>query len=353
MKFNKLLVSVVAVLSNSMFYANAAPIHNINNPIQNGVSHNIFPEFNVGKEGVIFNNSLEAVNTQLAGKINGNSHLDKAASIIIAEVRSKSPAASQLSGMMEVAGKKAELIIANPAGINCNGCGSINTSRFSLVAGSVLSNKWNPATIFFNVDKGQVTIGEGGMHPGQTDFTDIIARAVKVNGLVQAKNLSLLTGKIEVSRHPGKQDFVFNNSTSYFGKPAFALDVTALGGMYADRITLEGNEAGVGVRNAGMMKANDLLSLKAKGSFTNNQSAKMHSGNLLSVYVRDTIVNQGEMSATTNLDLEAASVKNMKNGIISADKNVFVTSKNFNNKGIVFAGEDAVHFSPSGIKYIK
>lgn len=352
MKLNKLLVSVVAVLSNTMFYANAVPVNNINNPVQNGISHNVYSEFNVGKEGVIFNNSLESVNTQLAGKINGNSNLDKAASIIIAEVQSKSSKASQLNGMMEVAGNPAELIIANPAGINCNGCGSINTSRFSLVAGNVVINRSDSGTTYFNIDKGEITIDKDGMHSGQTDFTDIIARAVKVNGQILAKNLSLLTGKIEVSRHRGEKDFVFKNSSSYFGKPGYALDVTALGGMYADRIILEGNEAGVGVRNSGIINANDLLSLNAKGNFTNNQSAKMNSGDLLSVSVRDTIINQGEMSAT-NQNLEAKSVKNMKNGIISADKNVLVTSKTFSNKGVVFAGENAIHFSPSGIKFIK
>ena len=39
------------------------------------------------------------------------------------------------------------------------------------------------------------------------------------------------------------------------GAPAFALDVSALGGMYAGKITLIGTEAGVGVRNAGEIGA--------------------------------------------------------------------------------------------------
>jgi filamentous hemagglutinin family protein len=39
---------------------------------------------------------------------------------------------SNIAGWLEVVGNKAGVIIANPYGITCNGCGFINTSRVTL-----------------------------------------------------------------------------------------------------------------------------------------------------------------------------------------------------------------------------
>ena len=55
---------------------NGVPIVNINAPNKNGVSHNYFEEYNVGKEGILLNNSSKENNkTQLGGIIQGNSNL--------------------------------------------------------------------------------------------------------------------------------------------------------------------------------------------------------------------------------------------------------------------------------------
>jgi filamentous hemagglutinin len=42
---------------------------------------------------------------------------------------------SNIAGLLEVVGNKAGVIIANPYGITCNGCGFINTSRVTLTTG--------------------------------------------------------------------------------------------------------------------------------------------------------------------------------------------------------------------------
>jgi filamentous hemagglutinin family protein len=64
----------------------------------------------------------------------GNPWLAKGeAKVILNEVNSRDP--SNLNGMIEVAGKKAQVVIANPAGITCNGCGFINANRATLTTG--------------------------------------------------------------------------------------------------------------------------------------------------------------------------------------------------------------------------
>ncbi|MFQ9935423.1 MAG: filamentous hemagglutinin N-terminal domain-containing protein [Phascolarctobacterium faecium] len=66
---------------------------------------------------MVFNNSQNVINTQLAGSISGNSNLTNGhAGIILNEVTGSNPSA--LNGMLEIAGQNASLIIANPNGIN-------------------------------------------------------------------------------------------------------------------------------------------------------------------------------------------------------------------------------------------
>ena len=67
-------------------------------PSAAGVSHNVYQQFNVPANGVIFNNSARIVSTQLAGQITGNPALQHSAPArtILNEVRSALP--SQLVG---------------------------------------------------------------------------------------------------------------------------------------------------------------------------------------------------------------------------------------------------------------
>lgn len=110
---------------------------NIVTPNNEGISHNQYQDFNVGKPGAVFNNALEAGQSQLAGHLNANSNLNgQAASLILNEVVSRNP--SFLLGQQEVFGIAAEYVLSNPNGITCDGCGFINTSRSSLVVGNPL-----------------------------------------------------------------------------------------------------------------------------------------------------------------------------------------------------------------------
>ncbi|WP_129972830.1 filamentous hemagglutinin N-terminal domain-containing protein, partial [Pseudomonas sp. B10] len=112
---------------------NGVQIINIATPNGSGLSHNQFHEYNVGAQGVILNNgSNQATSTQLGGYVIDNPHLKNSGSAqaILNEVIGGSP--SQLRGYTEVAGQSARVIVANPYGISCNGCGFINTPRVTL-----------------------------------------------------------------------------------------------------------------------------------------------------------------------------------------------------------------------------
>jgi len=86
---------------------------NINRPSGAGVSVNTYNQFDVQQRGAILNNSPTIVPTQQAGMINGNPNFapGQSARIIVNQVNSG--AASQINGYLEVAGQKAQVVIAN------------------------------------------------------------------------------------------------------------------------------------------------------------------------------------------------------------------------------------------------
>src|SRR5665213_2999895 len=114
---------------------NGVPMVNIVAPNSAGVSHNLYSRFNVSSNGLILNNATQPTVTQLAGAVlpNPNFH-GNSASLILNEVVQSNPSA--LNGFVEVAGVPADVVLANPEGISCNGCGFINTPRVTLTTGT-------------------------------------------------------------------------------------------------------------------------------------------------------------------------------------------------------------------------
>jgi filamentous hemagglutinin len=118
---------------------NGVEVVNIQTPSAAGVSRNVYEILNVPTQGMIFNNSRTNVQTELGGWIQANPWLATgSARIILNEINSSNP--SYLNGYMEIAGSRAEFIIANPNGISCNGCGFINASRAILTTGIPILN---------------------------------------------------------------------------------------------------------------------------------------------------------------------------------------------------------------------
>ncbi|MRR05630.1 MAG: filamentous hemagglutinin N-terminal domain-containing protein, partial [Deltaproteobacteria bacterium] len=224
--------------------ANGVPVVNIQTPSSAGVSRNTYTRFDVDRQGAILNNSRTNVQTRLGGWVQGNSWLATgSARVILNEVNSSDP--SQLRGYIEVGGSRAEVVIANPAGINVDGAGFINASRATLTTGTPIVNSGSLDA--YRVQSGTINIAGAGLDTSTADYTDLIARAVAVNAGLWANTLGVTTGANQVDRANSAAAPISGTGTP----PAYAIDVALLGGMYAGKITLVGTEAGLGVRNAG------------------------------------------------------------------------------------------------------
>ena len=228
--------------------ANGVPLVQIVAPSGAGVSRNLYQQFNVDPRGLILNNSTGVVATQLGGYVAGNPQLGTPARIILNEVTGS--AASMLRGYSEIAGSRAELVIANPNGITCAGCGFINASRGVLTTGTPVFGPLGTLDAF-DVRRGTVTFEGAGLNARNVDQADVLARAIAVNAEIWANTLNVVAGANRV-------DYASLAATRIAGEgaaPTYALDVAAIGGMYADRIRLVGTEAGLGVNMRGVTRA--------------------------------------------------------------------------------------------------
>jgi filamentous hemagglutinin len=87
---------------------------------------------------------------------------------------------------------------------------------------------------------------------------------VEANAGIWASELKVVTGANQVSADHSQ----ISPTAGTGAAPTFALDVAALGGMYAGKIVLIGTEAGLGVRNAGTIQAAPApLRLRAQGNW--------------------------------------------------------------------------------------
>lgn len=230
-----------------------APLVNIQTPNARGLSHNRYTQFDVDNKGAVLNNDR-----------NNNPFLVKGgAQLILNEVRG---AASKLNGIVTVGGQKADVIIANPNGITVNGGGFKNVGRGILTTGTSQIGK-DGALTGFDVRQGTLTVGAAGWNDkGGADYTEVLARAVALQGKLQGKNLAVSTGPQKVDYASGE----ISAGTAAGAKPTIALDTAALGGMYADSITLIANEKGVGVKNAGTLEAVKRLIVTSSGRIENS-----------------------------------------------------------------------------------
>ena len=308
---------------------NGVPVVNIATPNGSGLSHNKFQDYNVGANGVILNNATGTVaNTQLGGYIVGNPNLKGgAANVILNEVTGSNP--SQLRGYTEVAGQSAKVIVANPYGVTCSGCGFINTPNVTLTTGKPVLDA-NGQLKSYQVDGGAVTIDGEGLNASNVDRFDIITRSAKINAQINARELNVIAGRNDVDAQSLTATPRADDGST---KPELAIDSSALGGMYAGAIKLVGTEAGVGVKLDGtlaasggdiQLDANGRLSM-AQAAATGNVRVTAQSVNLadkvyatgnVNVTSAQALVNQKSVAAGQRIELNAASVTNA--GIIEA-----------------------------------
>ncbi|WP_223815934.1 two-partner secretion domain-containing protein [Pseudomonas chlororaphis] len=334
---------------------NGVPIVNIATPNGSGLSHNQFHDYNVGQQGVILNNATDRTqSTQLGGIIVGNPNLKGvAAQTILNEVNGGSP--SQLRGYTEVAGQSAHVIVANPYGISCNGCGFINTPKATLTTGKPVIE--NGQLSRYQVDQGQVTIDGATLNASNVDRFEIITRSAKINAEIQAKNLTIVTGRNDVDARTLNATARADDGST---KPELAIDSSALGGMYAGAIRLVGTEAGVGVKLDGkliasggdiQLDANGQLrmvdasaangAVKVKAASLDAQGS-VHAGSALTVQTQGDLNNRQNLTARDSITLSAGG-RLTNNGIIEAGVNadnsrnangdVSLSAQSLNNNG--------------------
>ncbi|NYJ14405.1 filamentous hemagglutinin [Rhizobium leguminosarum] len=304
---------------------NGVPLIDIVTPNSQGLSHNKYDNFNVGTPGLILNNFKgEIGNSNLGGVTPGNPNLNSSgpASVILNEVTSGNRSA--LNGAIEVFGGRADVVIANPNGITCDGCGFINTPHATLTTGAPqlgADGKLNG----FSVSGGDVTIGPNGGNfsagSGAVDLFDIVSRSVHVNGPVYGKSLRVTAGASNFDYATGDAQALAPIS----GTPEYAIDGTALGAMQADRIKIVVTENGAGVRMSGDLAANtNELSLSADG--------KISLGN---------VSGEQGVSISSKSKVTAAKVTSKAKATIAADQGITLDT--------VAAGGDIALSSGSGL----
>ena len=291
--------------------ANGIPLVNITAPSSGGVSRNEYETFNVPDKGAILNNSYTLSKTELAGYVQGNNNMaERPAKIIVNEVTGAGP--TSMDGFLEVAGNRADVVIANPNGITVNGGGFINTGKAFLTTGKPVYDGEDHLQRF-DITGGDILIEGKGLGGKETGSLAILSRAVRINAGIWAKDLHITTGANSIDAKTLEASAIEGKG----GRPAFALDTAAIGGMYAGRITLVGTEKGLGVNNSGTWSAEDNLTLDWNGDLKNS----------------GTIYSKG------NTDLRASRLENDKT--IAAERNLSAAAKeNIRNQGKLLAGEN-------------
>jgi len=313
---------------------NGVPVVNIATPNGSGLSHNQFKDYNVGPNGVILNNATGMVqNTQLGGIIVGNSNLKGgAANVILNEVKGGS--ASQLRGYTEVAGQSAKVIVANPYGISCNGCGFINTPNVTLTTGKPVIDKVGRLD-HYQVDGGAVTIDGKGLNASNVDRFEIITRSAKINAQINARQLTVIAGRNDVDAQSLKTTVRADDGSA---KPELAIDSSALGGMYAGAIKLVGTEAGVGVKLDGTLAASGGdIQLDANGHLSMAQAASSGAVDIQAA----SLDTHGPVYAGTTLKAQTrGELKNHKT-LAARDSITLASNGKLTNSGIIEAGVNA------------
>lgn len=359
--------------------ANGLPLVNIQTPSAAGVSRNTYQQFDVKKQGAILNNSNAHTQTQLGGWVQGNPNLaGGTAKVILNEVNSQNP--SLLNGYIEVAGSRAQVVIANPAGISCDGCGFINANRATLTTGKPIINNGN--LLGYRVGGGNIDFLGNGLDTSQVNFTDVIARAVQVNAGIWANSLNLTTGTNQVNVDSnGKQIDVNPIKADTDPAPAFAMDVAALGGMYAGKIHMLGTEAGLGVRNAsdigasvgdvtisadgklqnigtigaksnvqldvagldsdGSVKAEGDIAIKLTSDYIH--TSELQAGGKLDLHTTGDITNQSSILASQSLNLTANNIDNASTGQIAGKNTSITATDTIINRGLIDGVETLIN----------
>lgn len=288
---------------------NGITLVNVAGPSAGGVSRNDYTNFNVPQNGVILNNSYQMANTKLGGYVPGNPNMMRgSANVIVNEVTSHNP--TEMKGFIEVAGRKASVVVANPNGITVDGGGFINTDRAVLTTGKTeYDSKGNLNS--YRVEQGRISINGNGLNAKDANSLQILTEATNVNAGVWANTIETRTGKNTIDANTLETQKIVDSSN-------VGLDVSAIGGMYANSITMKGTNTGLGVNIKGVVSSTQASSITSDGK----------------------IIVDGGVTSNGNTTLAGQSIAIHNNGVVQGDVSTTVNSKEtLHNSGLINSGK--------------
>ncbi|MGF2493661.1 hypothetical protein ACQUWS_26945, partial [Ralstonia pseudosolanacearum] len=220
---------------------------------------------------------------------------------------------------------------ANPNGILVNGGGFINTSRATLTTGVPVFGG-SGSLDAYRVTGGQITVQGAGLNASNVDQVDLIARAVSVNASVYANQLNVVAGANQVDRGTLNVTPIAGDGTA----PGNGIDVSQLGGMYANKILLASTEKGVGVslRGVAAAQAGD-LTLTSQGKLV--LAGQTNASGNLSVSAQGGIDNTGTTYGRQSVTV-GTSGDLTNSGTLAAQQNLGVNAHNVASSGTLGAG---------------
>ncbi|AKL98222.1 hemagglutinin repeat-containing protein [Endomicrobium proavitum] len=375
---------------------NGTPVVQINRPSAGGVSANYYKDFNVNEENLIINNYKgEATNTNIGGVIYGNPNYNKEggkeAEIILNEVTGVKQ--TKINGYVEIAGKRADLIIANPNGIMISGGGFINTQKLSLISGASgmgdanntldAQGKLNPfmmskeANAIISVVGRNVTDKSGnivaynlGIDAREVDYAQIIGAIIEINGDIvggASSEIQVISGNKQAVYNEEKKRFEVTSEEGVAEevKPEFGIDSSVFGGIYAGRISIIATQDGVGVRlrkdlisdvneiefdvNGNLMleemevNGKKGVKMKVKGKLENRAEIRAEATEeAIEIEAKGGVENNGVMYAGKEINVKSeGEIRNSVTGIINAEKiSIATLGGQVNNYGNIYAGNE-------------
>jgi len=215
-----------------------------------------------------------------------------------------------MKGFIEVAGRKASVVVANPNGITVDGGGFINTDRAVLTTGKTeYDSKGNLNS--YRVEQGRISINGNGLNAKDANSLQILTEATNVNAGVWANTIETRTGKNTIDANTLDTQKIGDSSN-------IGLDVSAIGGMYANSITMKGTNTGLGVNVKGVVSSTQASSITSDGK----------------------IIVDGGVTSNGNTTLSGQSIAIHNNGVVQGDVSTTVNSKEaVNNSGLINSGK--------------
>ena len=328
-------------------------IINIARPDANGLSNNSYTEFSVAGNGIVLNNSDSAGRSQLAGMISANSNYltGDIATLILNQITGSD--ISVLNRTIEVFGAEAGVIIANPNGIECDGCGFINTSKVDLVTGT--ANFSGDDLTGFSIDDAArfFVRNTGFVNDAVADELNLVSRDLRIQAQVKANNtLRVLAGN-ETYDHT--TNIITSDDTEV---SAHSIQINASGYLEANYIELISTEisSSHGILSAGGDIEAGSLKLDSNGLFRNQNGGDVvgdiNISGLLEVITADRLINNGNITADT-LTITVDEFYNNYNGssqlgkiVVTDTFSLSTPSANYRNTGTVES--DSLNLATSG-----